>query len=94
MARAPAADAASLTVDVSLVTQPPSLKLVFPFKDRTANVKFDIKPNGAVEVKEQNVLDENAMDEGRALTVADLGRILEITEDLGIWAEYVTELTR
>lgn len=94
MARAPAADAASLTVDVSLVTQPPSLKLVFPFKDRTANVKFDIKPNGAVEVKEQNVLDENAMDEGKALTVADLGRILEITEDLGIWAEYVTELTR
>ena len=94
MAKAPAVDPAALTVDVSLVTQPPSLKLVFPFKDRTANVKFDIKPNGAVEVKEQNVLDEDAMDEGKALTVSDLGRILEVTEDLGIWAEYVTELTR
>jgi hypothetical protein len=94
MAKTPAADASALTVDVSLVTQPPSLKLVFPFKDRTANIKFDIKPNGAVEVKEQNVIDEDAMDEGKALTIADLGRILEVTEDLGIWAEYVTELTR
>ena len=94
MSQVPVADAAALTVDVSLVTQPPSLKLVFPFKARTANVKFDIKPNGVVEVKEQNVLDESAMDEGKALTIADLGRILEVTEDLGIWAEYVTELTR
>jgi Mediator of RNA polymerase II transcription subunit 1 len=94
MAKTPAADETALTVDVSLVTQPPSLNLVFPFKDRTANVKFDIKPNGAVEVKEQNVLDENAMDEGKALTVSDLGRILEVTEDLGVWAEYVTEMTR
>jgi hypothetical protein len=94
MAQVPISDAAALTVDVSLVTQPPSLKLVFPFKDRTANVKFDIKPNGVVEVKEQNVLRESATDDGKALTVSDLGKILEVTEDLGIWAEYVTELTR
>jgi hypothetical protein len=82
--------ATALTIDVSLATQPPSLKLVFPFKDRTANIKFDINANGAVEIKEQNVLDENAMDEGKSLTVADLGRMLEITEDLGIWAEFVS----
>lgn len=94
MAKTPTANGSALTVDVSLTTQPPNLKLVFPFKDRTANIKFDIKPNGVVEVKEQNVIDEDAMDEGNALTVADLGRILEVTEDLGIWAEYVTEMTR
>jgi hypothetical protein len=92
MAEASVADADALTVDVSLTTQPPSLKLVFPFKGRTANVKFDIKPNGVVEVREQNVVDENSAGEGKkVLTVADLGRMLEITEDLGIWTEFVRQ---
>jgi hypothetical protein len=85
---------APLSIDISFATQPlPRLQLVFPFKNRTANVTFDIKINGTVEIVSQNVLDEDAMDEGKGkgkmITVADLGRMLEITEDLGIWAEFV-----
>jgi len=89
MSPASAEEISTLPLDVSLTTQPLSLKLVFPFKDRTANVRFDINLNGAVDVKEQNLLDEDAMDDGKRLTVADLGRMLEIAEDLGIWAEFV-----
>jgi hypothetical protein len=47
-----------------------------------------------VEVIGQNILDQKKTgDEGKAkqktLTVADLGKILEITEDIGIWVEFV-----
>jgi hypothetical protein len=79
-----------LSIDISFTTQPlPRIYLVFPFKKRTANVTFDIKLNGAVEVVSQNVIDPDVMEDGRALSVADLGKMLEITEDLGIWTEFV-----
>jgi len=85
------------SMDVAFSTQPvPRLRVVFPFKKSTVNVTFEIKLNGAVEVVAQNLVDRNASDEnasdegmGKKLTVADLGRMLEITEDLGIWAEFV-----
>jgi len=32
---------------------------------------------------------QGAKNKGKELTVADLGKMLEITEDLGIWAEFV-----
>jgi hypothetical protein len=89
MASASLSSTSTFSVDVSLTTQPPSLKLVFPFKSRTANVRFDINPNGAVEVSEQNLLVEGEAQGEEKLTVGDLGRMLEIAEDLGIWAEYV-----
>ncbi|KAH8811876.1 mediator of RNA polymerase II transcription subunit 1-domain-containing protein [Xylogone sp. PMI_703] len=85
-----------LPVDVSLTTQPvPRLQLVFPFKDRTANITFDIKLNGVVEVVSENILNNQQTNgevsggKGRALTKGDLSKMLEITEDLGIWTEFV-----
>jgi hypothetical protein len=67
------------------------LHVAFPFRGRDAMVMFEIKLNGVVEVVGQNIL--TAGDEGKgkqkALTEADLGRILEITEDIGIWLEFV-----
>ena len=83
----------SLKVDISFATQPlPRLQVVFPFKERTANVIFDIKVNGVVEVVSQNVIPEVVDidgDEGNGLKAQDLGTMLEITEDLGIWVEFV-----
>jgi len=78
--------------DVALYTQPAlKLQVAFPLRGRDAMVAFEIKLNGVVEVVGQNIL--KAGDEGkgkqRLLTVADLGKILEITEDIGIWLEFV-----
>jgi hypothetical protein len=85
----------TLKIDISFTIQPlPRLQVVFPFKDRTANVIFDIKVNGVVEVVSQNVIpevvggDEDG-DGGKDLKARDLGTMLEITEDLGIWVEFV-----
>jgi hypothetical protein len=81
--------------DVGLATQPVlKLTVAFSFKHRDAQVIFEIKLNGVVEVVGQNILDEKAVDEDKGkqktLRVSDLGKILEITEDIGIWVEYVT----
>ena len=77
-------------IDVILTTNPlPRLLVVFPFKNRTANIAFDIKLNGVVEVTSENVLDEINKSGGKRLTAADLGRMLEVAEDLGIWVEFV-----
>ncbi|RFU31848.1 hypothetical protein B7463_g4466, partial [Scytalidium lignicola] len=85
-----------LSIDVSLTTQPvPRLQLVFPFKDRTANITFDIKLNGVVEVVSENILNDKQTNgaagggKWRALTREDLSKMLEITEDFGIWTEFV-----
>ena len=87
-----------LKIDISFTTQPlPRLQVVFPFKNRTANVIFDIKLNGVVEVVSQNVIQEivnvdvDGMDVEKVDSVKaqDLGTMLEITEDLGIWVEFV-----
>jgi hypothetical protein len=58
-------------------------------------VVFDIKLNGVVEVVSQNIIaeivdvDGDGMDDGNRIKVRDLGTMLEITEDLGIWVEFV-----
>jgi hypothetical protein len=77
--------------DLALYTQPVlKLEVGFPFKDRSARVTFEIKLNGVVEVVAQDVLDESeAKGKQKALTIADLGRMLEITEHIGIWVEFV-----
>ena len=83
-----------LKIDISFAIQPlPRLQVVFPFKNRTANITFDIKLNGTVEVVSQNVIKEvvdvDGVGAGDGLKVQDLGTMLEITEDLGIWVEFV-----
>lgn len=71
-------------------------------KEGTANVTFEIGLNGNVVVVEQNLipvvitLDEdevmgNVEDETEKarLKIKDLGKMLEICEDLGVWVEFV-----
>jgi hypothetical protein len=78
-------------MDVHLTTQPLlKLRVAFQFKRRAADVVFEIKLNGVVEVTSQNLFDEEKNPgEAKGLKTADLGRMLEITEDLGIWAEFL-----
>jgi hypothetical protein len=83
----------------------PRLDVNFPFKraikdesvnsDGIAHIVFEIKPNAGVEIVSRNFtlesLTGNAAGEGkkRELTDGDLARMLELTEDLGVWVEYV-----
>jgi hypothetical protein len=84
-----------LPVDVTIYTQPhPTLRLTFPYRRRTADVCFEIGMNGALTAAFENVLDDfdagaRSSEKGRQLTSADLGRILEISEDLGLFAEFI-----
>ncbi|KAL3427117.1 hypothetical protein PVAG01_00626 [Phlyctema vagabunda] len=87
-------DGRELSLDVTLaISATPRLQIVFPFKRRTANITVDIKLNGVVDVIAQNVLADPASDgsksAGKAVTVADLAKMLEVSEDLGIWAEFI-----
>ncbi|TVY68948.1 hypothetical protein LSUE1_G008752 [Lachnellula suecica] len=81
----------AFSMDVHLTTQPLlKLRLNFLFKKELIDVVFEIKLNGVVEVVSQTLWDEEKNPGGaKGLKVADLGRMLEITEDLGIWVEYV-----
>ena len=82
-------------VDIALTIGPlPRLQVIFPFKNRTANIMFDIKLNGIVEVVSQNMIVEVVdVDRdgpgGEGMKASDLGTMLEITEDLGIWVEFL-----
>lgn len=81
-----------LEVDVTLTVQPiPRLQILFPFRSITANIVLDIRENGAVHIISQNVLDEtNAIaPNGRPRRVEDLGGILETTENIGTWCEFI-----
>jgi hypothetical protein len=82
-----------LEIDVSLFTQPlPHLRLTFPFKNGTADIWFDIGMNGSLLVTSQNILEEGGKgnsSNGKTLAAQDLGRILEISEDFGVFAEYI-----
>jgi len=81
----------NLKIDVSFSISPsPRLQVVFPFMRQTANVTFDIRLNGVVEVASENIIQRtDGKQKGRMLSSADLGKMLEITEDLGIWVEFV-----
>ncbi len=83
----------------------PRLQVVFPFRAGTAEVVLEIGPNAQVHVVSQNVVEEEEDGEGsggtaqryggkgkgkgRRLYPQDLGRMLEVCEDLGIWSEWI-----
>ncbi|KAL1901864.1 hypothetical protein Sste5346_001568 [Sporothrix stenoceras] len=90
----------TLSMDVVLTAHPvPRLHVVFPFRAATADIVLEIGPNGQVHVVSQNIFDEDdSTAEGvegerkgksRRLYPQDLGRILEVCEDLGVWCEWI-----
>lgn len=97
-----------LNVDVTLVTDVPArveppfpgpkIEIIFPFRNRSANLTIEIGLNGAVSVLHENVLPAKDHDEmeglggegaKKTLTKEDLGRVLEVCEDFNLFAEYV-----
>ncbi|KAK2065178.1 hypothetical protein LY76DRAFT_360226 [Colletotrichum caudatum] len=90
-------DEEELTIDVVLTVHPSAgLHVVFPFRNATANIDLQIQQNGVVHVVSQNVVPANgedvaATDKGKHkhLTPQDLGRLLEVMEDLCSWAEWI-----
>ncbi|KAG9236384.1 mediator of RNA polymerase II transcription subunit 1-domain-containing protein [Amylocarpus encephaloides] len=86
---------AELKLDISLQIEPDKvrLRLVFPWRKRMADVTFLVKLNGVVEVESENLLVGNSVGvgngKGKELRREDLGRVLEVCEDLGVWVEWV-----
>ncbi|TDZ26208.1 hypothetical protein Cob_v000180 [Colletotrichum orbiculare MAFF 240422] len=86
-----------LTLDVVLTVHPSAgLHVVFPFRGATANIDMQIQPNGLVQILSQNVVPEEDEDVPEAdkgkkkrFTPRDLGRLLEVMEDLCSWAEWI-----
>lgn len=86
-----------IKVDVTLTAHPlPRLQVVFPFKGTTANILLEIQLNGLVHIVSQNILGADAehlgdadKSKGRQLTEQDLGRVLEMVEDIGKWCEWI-----
>lgn len=92
MSQEPVSEEISTKIDIIVYTHPfPRLRVLFPFKKRIADVHFEIKLNGNVEVIAQNILPEVSSEKssGKIFTVADMGQMLEMTENLSIWIEYV-----
>ncbi|CAK7564455.1 MAG: hypothetical protein SEPTF4163_002348 [Sporothrix epigloea] len=96
---APSSQQDTFAMDVVLTAHPvPRLQVVFPFRDVTADIVLEIGPNAHVTVISQTILEENneqVMDESRDkgkcrhLHPRDLGRALEVCEDLGVWCEWI-----
>lgn len=87
-----AKEEARRTMDVSISTHPvPRLRVVFPWQKGTGDVTFEIGMNGAVGVVAQNLVDAgvDGMGQTRGVGVSDLGAMLEVCEDLGVWVEFV-----
>lgn len=83
-----------LLVDVSLLTHPhPHLRITFPLGSRLADISLDVIMNGTVTITSQNVLKnfDAAANEKKTPTVTDLGRMLEIAEDLGVFVEFIRD---
>ncbi|KAL2152662.1 hypothetical protein VTH82DRAFT_5846 [Thermothelomyces myriococcoides] len=82
-----------LRIDLTLTPVPvPRLRVVFPFRDRTADVTLEVRENGHVHVESQDVLDETNMvapNGGRQRRIEDVGALLEMTEDVGKWVEFI-----
>lgn len=90
-------------VDVVLTAHPvPRLQVVFPFRDSTADIMLEIGLNALVRVVSQNIIADESdgsdsgnghvgrgKGKGRRLDPQDLGRMLEVCEDLGIWCEWI-----
>jgi hypothetical protein len=87
-----AAEAPGLNVDINFTTYPvPRLSITFPFQHRTASVTLEIQANAQVHVESQNVLDESnsTAPDGRQRRPEDLGKMLEVLEDIGTWVEFI-----
>ncbi|KAH8671387.1 mediator of RNA polymerase II transcription subunit 1-domain-containing protein [Xylariales sp. PMI_506] len=91
-----------LDIDVTLTAHPvPRLVIVFPFRDRTANITLEIQLGGKVHIVSDNVFgtDEDGDKEmegasaskgkGKRYEPAQWADMLEITEDIGAWVEYI-----
>ncbi|KAL0942495.1 uncharacterized protein CTRU02_200381 [Colletotrichum truncatum] len=97
MSKAYDSDEKELTLDVVLTVHPSAgLHVVFPFRNATANVDLQIQPNGVVHIVSQNIVPEAgedvaAADKGKhkQLKPQDLGKLLEVMEDLCSWAEWI-----
>ncbi|KAB5554996.1 mediator of RNA polymerase II transcription subunit 1-domain-containing protein [Coniochaeta sp. 2T2.1] len=79
-------------VDVNFTTYPtPRLSITFPFQQRTASVTLEIQANGQVHIESQDVLDESnsTAPNGRRRRPEDLGKMLEVKEDIGEWIEFI-----
>ncbi|CAM1500701.1 Fc.00g098630.m01.CDS01 [Cosmosporella sp. VM-42] len=82
-------------LDVTLWVHPtPHLQVVFPFKDTTANVALKVLEDGVVEITDENVIPRDGEIEsrklkGKAITRANLGKVLEHMEDLCKWTEWI-----
>ncbi len=81
-----------LPIDITLSTQPtPRISLIFQLNNQLTNLTFEISSNADIALVEQNVLDSNIMHDGgsKQISMQDLGRVLEISEDLGIVVEFL-----
>ncbi|KAI1639070.1 mediator of RNA polymerase II transcription subunit 1-domain-containing protein [Biscogniauxia mediterranea] len=90
-----------LKMDVVLTAHPvPRLQLVFPFKSFTANINLEIQLGGKVHVVSDNIFptteevakaneEAKATGKGKQYDAKQWARMLEMTEDLGIWVEYI-----
>lgn len=84
-----------IRIDVVLSVHPTAeLSVVFPFHKDTANVELRIQPNGSITVISQNILGAEGRgppptELGKKLQPEDLGRLLEVFEDICPWAEWI-----
>lgn len=93
-----------LKVDITLHMHPATkLQVAFPLRDRIANIMLEIKLNGVVHVESQNIIPEDHAGpsmyvddgmggnkgKGREMLPQNLGRALEIMEDIGSWCEWI-----
>ncbi|KAK5660143.1 hypothetical protein OQA88_13612 [Cercophora sp. LCS_1] len=79
-------------IDVTLMVHPmPRLQLVFPLKDRTADIVLEIRPNGVIHIVSQNVLgsDNAASANTNIKTPEGLARKLEVCENLNTFCEFI-----
>jgi len=91
------ASADMVFMDVVLTAHPvPRLQVVFPFRGATADIMLEIRANGLVHVVSQNIIDDAAgygdvagKGKGKQMTPQDLGRLLEVCEDLGQWCAWI-----
>lgn len=82
-----------LPVDVSLSSSPaPRVRMNFPLRGlQIADVCFDVAINGGIKISSQNIMKDGQSIGGSPLTEKDLGRMMEMSEDFGLFAEFVRE---
>lgn len=95
--------AAGTAVDITLTMHPTTrLQIVFPFRSKTANIHVEIQPGGRVHIVSHNIFaandgtimdtdgeDSKGHNKLRHYTAAQWASILETTEDIGQWIEYI-----